>query len=216
MAVVPLTTPYSLKNATLTIDVDEYTAAVTQVEFSPSTATSTVRTIDGVAHKDQSTAEWNCTIGFVQDLAPTGLLRYLLDNDGQSKDVVFTPKTAGPSIAATLVVSPGSIGGTAGADLTTATVTLVSTKPVFTDTAAAVPVITGALPSGAAVGDQVVLSGYNFTGTTDVDFDAVAADFVVVDSHTLVAIVPATITGATDITVTNATGVSAAHAYTAA
>lgn len=35
-------------------------------------------------------------------------------------------------------------------------------------------------------------------------------------SHTLVAIVPATITGATDITVTNAAGVSAAHAYTAA
>ena len=133
MAVVPLTNPYSLKNATLTIDVDDYTAAVTQVEFSPSTATSTVRTIDGVAHKDQSTAEWSCTIGFVQDLSATGLLRYLLANDGQSKDVTFTPKTAGPSIDATLVVSPGTIGGTAGADLTTATVTLVSTKPVFTD-----------------------------------------------------------------------------------
>ena len=133
MAVVPLTTPYSLKNATLTIDVDDYTAAVTQVEFTPSTATSTVRTIDGVAHKDQSTAEWSCTIGFVQDLSATGLLRYLLANDGQSKDVTFTPETDGPSIDATLVVSPGTIGGTAGADLTTATVTLVSTKPVFTD-----------------------------------------------------------------------------------
>ena len=133
MAVVPLTTPYSLKNATLTIDVDDYTAAVTQVEFTPSTATSTVRTIDGVAHKDQSTAEWSCTIGFVQDLSATGLLRYLLANDGQSKDVTFTPELAGPSIDATLVVSPGTIGGTAGADLTTATVTLVSTKPVFTD-----------------------------------------------------------------------------------
>ena len=133
MAVVPLTNPYSLKNATLSIDADEYTAAVTQVVFTPSTATSTVRTIDGVAHKDQSTAEWSCTIGFVQDLSATGLLRYLLANDGQSKDVTFTPETDGPSIDATLVVSPGTIGGTAGADLTTATVTLVSTKPVFTD-----------------------------------------------------------------------------------
>ena len=28
MAVVPLTNPYSLKNATLSIDVDDYTAAV--------------------------------------------------------------------------------------------------------------------------------------------------------------------------------------------
>lgn len=114
-------------------EADDYTAAVTQVEFTPSTATSTVRTIDGVAHKDQSTAEWNCTIGFIQDLAPAGLLRYLLDNDGQSKDVVFTPETAGPTIAATLVVSPGAVGGTAGADLAVGSVTLVSTKPVFTD-----------------------------------------------------------------------------------
>jgi hypothetical protein len=133
MATVALTTPYSLKNATLSIDVDDYTAAVTQVEFAPSTATSTVRTIDGVAHRDQSTAEWTCTIGFVQDLAPTGLLRYLLSNDGQSKDVTFTPVTGGPTVAATLVVSPGTVGGTAGADLATASVTLVSTKPVFTD-----------------------------------------------------------------------------------
>jgi len=133
MAVVALTTPYSLKNATLSIEADDYTAAVTQVEFTPSTATSTVRTIDGVAHKDQSTAEWSCTIGFLQDLDAGGLLRYLLDNDGETKSVVFTPVTAGPSISADLVVSPGTIGGTAGADLTTATVTLVSTKPVFTD-----------------------------------------------------------------------------------
>ncbi len=133
MAVVALTTPYSLKNATLSIEADDYTAAVTQVEFTPSTATSTVRTIDGVAHKDQSTSEWTCTIGFIQDLDPSGLLRYLLDNDGETKSVVFTPTTAGPSISADLVVSPGAIGGTAGADLAVASVTLVSTKPVFTD-----------------------------------------------------------------------------------
>ena len=133
MAVVPLTTPYSLKNATLSIAADEYTAAVTQVEFSPSTATSTVRTIDGVAHKDQSTAEWNCTIGFIQDLDPSGLLRYLLDHDGESKSVSFVPESGGPTITADLVVSPGAIGGTAGADLAVGSVTLVSSKPVFTD-----------------------------------------------------------------------------------
>lgn len=133
MATVALTNPYSLKNATLSIESDDYTAAVTQVEFTPSTATSTVRTIDGVAHKDQSTAEWSCTIGFIQDLASGGLLRYLLDNDGESKAVIFTPETAGPAVSATLVVSPGAIGGTAGADLAVASVTLVSTKPVFTD-----------------------------------------------------------------------------------
>ena len=133
MATVALTNPFALKNATLSIDSDDYTAAVTQVSFLPSVATSTVRTIDGVAHKDQSTAEWSCTIGFIQDLDPGGLLRYLLDNDGATKAVVFVPETSGPSISANLVVSPGTIGGTAGADLAVGTVMLASTKPVFTD-----------------------------------------------------------------------------------
>lgn len=133
MAVIPLNSPFALKNATLTIASDDFTAAVTQVEFTPSIASSTVRTIDGVAHKDQSTAEWSCTIGFVQDLDPDGLLRYLLDNDGDTKTVVFVPETLGPSITADLVVSPGTIGGTAGADLAVASVTLASTKPVFDD-----------------------------------------------------------------------------------
>lgn len=133
MATVPLTSPFALKSATLSIASDDYTAAVTQVEFTPSVASSTVRTIDGIAHKDQSTAEWSCTIGFVQDLDEYGLLRYLLDNDGLNKTVTFVPESGGPSITADLVVSPGTIGGTAGADLAVATVTLVSTKPVFTD-----------------------------------------------------------------------------------
>lgn len=133
MTTVALTTPFALKNATLSIDSDDYTAAVTQVAFLPSIATSTVRTIDGVAHKDQSTAEWSCTIGFIQDLDSSGLLRYLLDNDGATKSVIFVPKTSGPSISANLVVSPGTIGGTGGADLAVGTVTLASTKPVFTD-----------------------------------------------------------------------------------
>ena len=215
MATVPLTNPYSLKNATLAIAADDYTAAVTQVQFAPSTATSTVRTIDGVAHRDQSTAEWACTVAFVQDLAAGGLLRYLLDHDGESKAVTFTPKAGGPSIAATLVVSPGTIGGTAGADLTTASVTLVSTKPVFSDSATAVPVISDATPSAAAEGDQVVISGTGFIGTTDVAFGAVAVtEFVVIDNHTLVAVMPAGTAGAANLVVTNAAGASSAFAYT--
>lgn len=133
MAVIGLTNPYALKTGTLTIATDDFTAAVTQVEFSPSTSQSTVRTIDGVAHKEQATAEWSVTVGFVQDLAPAGLMRYLLNNDGQTKAAVFTPETGGPSIAANIVISPGTIGGTAGPDLAVGAVTLASSKPVFTD-----------------------------------------------------------------------------------
>ena len=61
-------------------------------------------TIDGVAHKDQSTSEWTCTIGFIQDLDPSGLLRYMLDHAGESKSVSFVPEYGGPTLTADLVV----------------------------------------------------------------------------------------------------------------
>lgn len=134
MAVIALTTPYSLKNATLSIAADDYTAAVSQVEFTPATSTSTWRSIGGDVRKAQAIAEWSCTVGLAQDLASTGLLRYLLDNDGQEKVAVFTPVTAGPTITATLVITPAAIGGTAGPDLATSSATLaVVGKPTFTD-----------------------------------------------------------------------------------
>jgi len=134
MAVIDLTTPYSLKNATLAIEADDFTAAISQVQFTPSTSTATWRGIGGNVVKDQSKAEWSCTLAFAQDLAPEGLLRYLLDHDGDKKEVVFTPVAAGPTVTATLVMSPGDIGGTAGADLAASSVSLaVDGRPVFAD-----------------------------------------------------------------------------------
>lgn len=134
MAVIPLTTPYSLKAATLSIAADDFTAAVSQVEFTPSTSASTWRGIGGNIVRDQAIAEWSCSLGFAQDLDPTGLLRYLHENEGDQVAAVFTPLAAGPTISATLVLSPGAIGGTAGADIATASVSLVVVgKPAFDD-----------------------------------------------------------------------------------
>ncbi|TDE91587.1 hypothetical protein EXU48_15690 [Occultella glacieicola] len=135
---MPITSPYSLKNAALTIDVDDFTAAVSQVQFNPRTQSSTWRGISGNTIRDQAVAEWDCQLGLAQDLAPSGLLRYLLDHDGEQKDVVFTPvETEGGNdltIEATLVISAATIGGTAGADVTTATATCaVIGKPEFVD-----------------------------------------------------------------------------------
>jgi hypothetical protein len=81
-------------------------------------------------------------------------------------------------------------------------------------TAASVPLISSVTPASQAVGEPVVIAGARFTGTTDVDFDAVAATFTVVSDSSIVAVVPAAATGEMDITVTNAGGVSAATAYT--
>lgn len=134
MAVVPLTTPYALKTATLTLGSDDYTAAVSQVLFTPSTSTSTWTGIGGNVISDLSTASWTVAIGYAQDLAPTGLTRYLLDHAGEKVPAVFTPKSGGPAINATVTLTPGAIGGTAGADLSTATATFaVDGAPVFND-----------------------------------------------------------------------------------
>ena len=72
-------------------------------------------------------------------------------------------------------------------------------------------------PNPAAVGDLVTIKGTRFTGTTAVTIDGNAADdFTVVDSETIVAVVPAGTSGAADVIVTNGVGGSTAYSYTAA
>ncbi len=135
MALVPLASHYAMNDARLSIDIDEFTAAVSQVQFDPSAQTGTWRGISGNVVRAQSAAEWSCTLGLAQDLAPAGLLRYLLDHEGETKTVVFTPVDGGPTVTADLIMTPGTIGGTAGSDVATSTVTLaVVGKPVFDDT----------------------------------------------------------------------------------
>lgn len=80
---------------------------------------------------------------------------------------------------------------------------------------AAAPSVTTALPSAAAAGDQVTLTGTRFTAATGVKFGAVAApSYTVVNDSTIVVVVPAGTAGSAPVTVTNATGTSTALAYT--
>jgi hypothetical protein len=80
------------------------------------------------------------------------------------------------------------------------------------------PIIESVSPtSGAAVGDIIVLRGYKFTGTTAITVDGASVlKFKTYDDNTLAVLVPATVSGAAPIIVTNATGASASFAYTAA
>lgn len=80
---------------------------------------------------------------------------------------------------------------------------------------APVPVITSAAPAGAAAGDQVTLRGGGFTGATDVTFGGVSStEFTVVDSGTIVAVLPAGTAGVANVVVTTPGGVSASFDYT--
>lgn len=140
MAVVPLTAPYSLKTATLQLDADNFEAAVSDVTFTPSTSTANWTGIAGNKITDVGLADWSVSLGFAQDLEPGSLLRYLHDHEGEQVAAVFVPVTAtgqpgeGVQIEATLILSAGAIGGTAGASIATSTATLgVVGKPAFVD-----------------------------------------------------------------------------------
>lgn len=134
MALRPLANPYSLNAARLVIEADEFTAAVSQVQFDPSTSRTSWVGIGGNSLTGQAPASWTCQLSLAQDLAPDGLLRYLLDNDGKRVEAVLVPEEDGPAIRATLVLAPATIGGSAGADVTTSSVTLgVDGKPAFDD-----------------------------------------------------------------------------------
>lgn len=83
---------------------------------------------------------------------------------------------------------------------------------------ASVPFIASALPSGAAAGSQVTITGSGFTGVTgaaSVKFGATnASSYVVVNDTSIVAVMPAGSAGAANIVVTSPAGPSAAFAYT--
>lgn len=133
MSTIPVAQPYALKAATFKIGADEYTAAVSQVQFDPSPSSSTWRGIGGNVLTNQSIATWNAVLGFAQDLAPDGLARYLHEHEGETATVEFLPLADGPTITADLIITPGTIGGTAGADYVTASVTMpVQGRPEFT------------------------------------------------------------------------------------
>lgn len=139
MAVVahPVTTPLSYKVATLTgavvgsADTDTLSPQVGELTLTPTTQSGTWTGIGGNVVSDQSVATWAATLGMIQDVASTGMLRWLLTNEG--KKCLFTALlTTGVTVAFTATISPAQIGGAVSPGYLTSTVTLaVDGKPVF-------------------------------------------------------------------------------------
>lgn len=98
---------------------------VSQVEFTPSSSVQTWKGLNPSAVFSAGTAAtWTCTLSYAQDWETTNSLsQFLYDNEGEEIDVVFEPVTGGAGWTATIIVQPGSIGGTVDT-YATATVTL--------------------------------------------------------------------------------------------
>ncbi|MFT4296528.1 MAG: hypothetical protein QM582_14060 [Micropruina sp.] len=134
-----VTTPLSFKVATLVAlvegatDSDKLDPQVSEVTFTPTTQSNTWTGIGGNTVGDQSIATWAMTLGMIQDVAASGMLRWLLDNEGKKAD--FTALlTTGVTVEITATISPAVIGGPVGPGYLTSTVTLACDgKPVFTD-----------------------------------------------------------------------------------
>ncbi len=81
--------------------------------------------------------------------------------------------------------------------------------------AGTVATLASALPSGAAAGEVVVITGVGFTGATAVKFGATNATLFTVDSNSqITAVVPPGAAGSAAIKVTTPVGESAGLAYT--
>jgi hypothetical protein len=210
-------TPFSLKNAVVQIDADDYAAAVSSVTMTPSASSVTFKGLKpSSVFTDMGAATWTLELGYAQDWSnPDSLSRYLLANEGTTKSAVITPQDGtGPSFNVTVIITPGQIGGAVD-QIATATVTLgVVGSPTLVATPA-IPVVTSIAPAtGGTAGDTLVkITGQHFTGATDVDFGATAATSFMIDNDAVIyAISPAHAAGTVAVTVTNATGVSTTSA----
>lgn len=124
---------FVLKDMLLTIEDDNYEAHVSSVTFTPS---ASVQRWQGgtpsASFTDVTTATWTADLEYAQDWSDPDSLSYRLHTEEAAEwPVVFKPKVGSgqPAVEATLIVTPGSIGGAING-WATATVSLgVKGKP---------------------------------------------------------------------------------------
>lgn len=129
--------PIMLGASVLTIDGDAYEGQISGAVFTPSSTVVNWTAINGNTHSFTTPATWTLDLTYAQDWADaTALSRYLHENEGAAVAAVFEPVDGQPAINATIVITPGAIGGDTTA-VASATVSLgVSGKPTV---AAVVP-----------------------------------------------------------------------------
>lgn len=108
--------PYVMKNALMTIDVDNYEKHVSGVLIAPVTSLVTWQGLTpDSAFADSTNPTWTCQMDYAQDWTTlNSLAQYLLTNAGQQKTVTFEPlggASTMPIFTVELIIVPGPIGG---------------------------------------------------------------------------------------------------------
>lgn len=127
-------TPIVLTDSIIEIEDDDFAAAISSAVFTPTSSTVTWQGLKKTSSFTGVTpASWVFALGYAVDIASTeSLANYLHEHEGETKAATFRPQSdIGPSVTANIIITPGAIGGTAGA-VPTATVNLgVNGKPVI-------------------------------------------------------------------------------------
>lgn len=126
MVAVIAPVPLVLKDVVLTLGTDDFQKHVSSVVFTPSSSQVTWQGLSpDASFSDVTTATWTCALELAQDwTAATSLCRFLYDNEGEHIAATFKPISGeGPSFTATLIITPGAIGGAVNA-VATQSVTL--------------------------------------------------------------------------------------------
>lgn len=129
----PAVKPIVLNDVDLKIAADNFEAHVSKVELVPSTSLVTWKGMTPTSvFKAPTMTDWSLGLDFVQDWeTPGSLSEYLFTNEGEVKEVVFKPRKAGARTwTASVILTPGAIGGPVDS-VAVASVTLgVQGKPV--------------------------------------------------------------------------------------
>lgn len=129
----PAVNPFLMRDCTFTVAGDNYEAHVSQVEFVPTSSVVSWKGLTPTSTFSKTTSStWVCNLAYAQDWATADALsRYLLENEGSSVEVVFTPVSgSGDTITATIQIAPGAIGGAVDT-VAVGSVALGSNKPVL-------------------------------------------------------------------------------------
>ena len=131
---------YFLQNATVQIGTDNFEEAISSITLTPSSSQVTFKGLTPAAIQNFSTpSTWVAALEFAQDWTTTGSLsQYLFAHEGQAVTMTFVPEAddlESPTITATVVIVPGSIGGAGGAVATSQVSLPVNGKPTITPAA---------------------------------------------------------------------------------
>jgi hypothetical protein len=203
----------------LTIGGVNYWADIVKCEFDNEEAPSGVTTFADAAAG--GARQHFALITAIQSLQSASFWRYVWANTGAEAAYIYaahgnaTATADQPHLTGTLKIGPKpKLGGEAGATNTYTFETRfdIDGTPTLDVGTGADPIITTILPTGASAGELVVISGSRFTGVTGVTMDGGAAEFILNSDSSITLVVEGT--GAADVIVTTAEGVSNTVEYT--